>query len=118
MKLIGTIAFALLASASLACAATDPFADLYANTLVYTSAKKVVTKVLVQKEGTWTSKDSAGKADSGDWAVLGNFVCVSDAAMPKAKPGCDAIVSHAVGEKWTQKNPDGTTDQVTLVSGR
>jgi hypothetical protein len=120
MRLFGALAFAVIASASVAYAADDPFADLYANTLVYTSAKNVVIKVLVQKDGTWTSTstDPKNKPGNGAWAVVGNYVCVSDAAMAKTKPNCDKIVSHAVGDKWTQKMMDGTSDQVTLVSGR
>ena len=117
MKFIGTVAVALVALASVAYAADDPYSDLYSNTLVYTTPKNVEIKVFVQKDGTWTSTSSDAKSDSGAWATLGHYVCVSDAAMPEAKPTCDEIVAHNVGDKWTQKNPDGTVDQVTLVSG-
>jgi hypothetical protein len=117
MKFIATVAGAFLLSASCAYA-DDPYANLYANTLVYTTAKNVVIKVLVQKDGTWTSSASDGKADSGAWATLGNYTCVSDAAMPNTPPGCDTIKHHEIGDKWTQKAMDGTTDQVTLTAGR
>src|SRR5665213_3050908 len=92
VKFLGTIAVALAAFTSVAYAADDPFANLYSNTLVYTTQKNVVIKVLVQKDGTWTSKSSDTKSDSGGWATLGNYVCVSDAAMPEVKPACDKIV--------------------------
>jgi hypothetical protein len=118
MKFVAAVAGALMLSASFAYAADDPFADLYSNTLVYTTAKNVVIKVLVQKDGTWTSTASDGKADSGAWATLGDYVCVSDMAMPKTPPGCDTIQHRAVGDKWTQKAMDGTVNQVTLTAGR
>ncbi|HEY5047992.1 MAG TPA: hypothetical protein VII49_08250 [Rhizomicrobium sp.] len=118
MRLFGAIAFAAVASASVAYAADDPFANLFSNTLVYTSPKHVVMKVLVQKDGTWTSTASDNKTDNGAWATLGNYVCISDAAMPKAKPDCDKIKPRNIGDKWTQKMRNGTVDKVTLVSGR
>jgi hypothetical protein len=118
MKFLGTFAVAFVAFASVAYAADDPFANLYSNTLVYTTPKNVVIKVLVQKDGTWTSTSSDAKSDSGAWATVGSYVCVSDTAMPKVKPNCDKIVGHNIGDKWTQTNPDHTVDHVTLVSGR
>ena len=117
MKFAGTIVAALVACTSVAYAAEDMFADLYSNTLVYTTPKNIVIKVLVQKDGTWTSTSSDSKSDSGAWATLGGFVCVSDAAMPRVKPSCDKAVARNIGDKWTQKDGDHT-DQVTLVSGR
>ncbi|HLJ53012.1 MAG TPA: hypothetical protein VKT24_06460 [Rhizomicrobium sp.] len=119
MKLLGTTALAFLALGTFAYAAEDPFADLYANTLVYTSPKKVTTKVLVQKDGSWTSTSSDGKNAHGAWATLGDFVCVYDATMPKTKPDCSKIVAHKVGDKWTEPGAKkGTVDQVTIVAGR
>ena len=119
MKLLGTTTLAFLALTSFAYAAADPAADLYANTLVYTSPDNLVTKVLVQKDGTWTSTSSDGKSDSGAWAILGGFACVSDAAKPKAKPVCSKMVAHKVGDKWTEPGvKKGTVDQVTLTAGR
>ena len=119
MKLAGTTALAFLALGTFAYAADDPFADLYANTLVYTSPKNVATKVLVQKDGTWTSTDSNGKSAHGSWATLGNYVCVYDATMPKTKPDCSTIVVHKVGDKWTEPGAKkGTVDHVTITAGR
>jgi len=56
--IVGVIGFA-----GVAFAADDPFADLYSDTLVYTQGK-VVTKVLVEKNGTWTSTVADGKTDT------------------------------------------------------
>jgi len=108
-----------MALTSVAFAADDKYADLYANTLVYTSPDNVVTKVLVQKDGTWTSSDSNKKTDNGEWATLGGYVCVTDGAKPKTKPMCSKAVMHKVGDKWSEPGEKkGTMDQVTLSAGR
>jgi hypothetical protein len=118
MRFLATTALAFFALGALAYAADNRFDDLYGNTLVYTSAKNVVTKVFVEKDGTWTSKSSDGKNAHGTWAPLGGYVCVYDATMPKTKPDCSQVVVHKVGEKWTEPGEKGTVDQVTIVSGR
>lgn len=119
MKLLGVTTVAFFALTAFAYAAADPYADLYTNTLVYTSPDNLVTKVLVQKDGTWTSTASDGKSDNGAWAALGNYTCVSDAAKPKSKPTCSKTLWHKVGDEWTVPgNKKGTVDQVTITSGR
>jgi len=119
MKLLATTAVAFLALGTSAYAADARFDDLYDNTLVYTSPKHVITKVFVQKDGTWTSTSTDGKMAHGTWAPLGDFVCVYDATMPKTKPDCSEAVAHNVGDKWTEPGAKkGTVDQVTILAGR
>ena len=120
MKIFATSAFTLVALSCAALAGDDVNASLYANTLVYTSPDKVVTKVLVNKDGSWTSTASKGKPARGNWAQLGNFVCISDDAMKKTPPVCyENPGMHKVGDKWTEPgDKKGTVDQVTLMAGR
>ena len=119
MRILGKTALALVALTTVAFAAGDPNADLYANTLVFTSPDNVVTKVLVQKDGTWTSNTSDGKSTHGQWAMLGKYTCVSDVAMAKTKPDCFKTVERHVGDKWTAPGAKkGTVDQVTITAGR
>ena len=119
MRILGTTALALVALTTVAFAAGDPEADLYSNTLVVTSPDNVVTKILVQKDGTWTSTASDGTSTHGQWARLGKFSCVSDAAMAKAKPNCFKTVERHVGDKWTAPGAKkGIVDQLTITAGR
>ena len=118
MKLLGGALVALLAFGAVAYAADDPYAVYYKNTLVITSAKNVVTKIFANKDGTWTSTSSDGTSGHGQWAGLGNYTCVSDAAMPNQPPGCNPYVAHKVGDTWTAPGMNGTTDKLALVAGR
>ena len=118
MKRFGGAVIALLAFGAAAYAADDPYAVYYKNTLVITSAKNVVTKIFANKDGTWTSTSSDGTSGHGQWAGLGNYTCVSDAAMPKQAPSCNAFVAHKVGDTWTEPGMGGTTDKLALVAGR
>jgi len=117
MKLLGGAAVvALLAFGSAAQA--DPYAVFYANTLIVPSSKGVVTKIHADKDGTWTSASSDGTTGHGQWASLGNYTCISDAAMAKQPPSCSPFVARKVGETWTSPGMGGTTDHYTLQSGR
>jgi hypothetical protein len=118
MKLLGGAAVALLAFCASANAGDDPYAVYYTNTYVITSSKGVVTKVLAQKDGTWTSSASDGTTGHGQWAGLGNYTCISDAAMPNQAPMCAPYVAHKVGDTWTTPGMGGTTDQNTITAGR
>jgi len=118
MKRIGTAIIALCAFAATANAGEDPYAVYYKNTYVITSSKNVVIKIHANKDGTWTSTTSDGKPGRGQWAGLGKYTCVSDAAMVDQKPDCSVFVTHKLGDTWTEKAPDGTTDTMSLTAGR
>jgi len=120
MNLLSKISLALLLSTACAMAAEDPFASLYANTLVYTASDKTVSKVLPAKDGTWTSTstDPKNPTSHGNWARLGGWLCSTNSERPKSKPWCRAAVAHAVGEKGTETAPDKTVYQIELVAGR
>jgi len=109
---------ALLAFGVTANAAEDPYSVYYKNTYVITSAKNVVTKILAEKNGTWTSTSSDGKSGHGWWAGVGKYVCVGDAAIENGKPTCNLYVAHKLGDTWTDKAMDGTTETQSLVAGR
>lgn len=120
MKLLSKISVALLLSTAFAYAADDPFASYYTNTLVYTSPDKIVAKVLPSKDGTWTatSTDPKNPTSHGNWARLGGWLCSNSAATPKSKPWCRKAEGHAVGDKWTEVQPDKSIEQIELVAGR
>src|ERR1043165_7049218 len=119
MKLLATTVVAFLALGTSAYAADARFDDLYDNTLVYTSPKHVITKVFVQKDGTWTSTSTGGKMAHGTWAPPRDLVCVTHATTPKTKADCSEAVAHKVGDKWTEPGAKkGTVDQVTILAGR
>ncbi len=120
---ISSIALPALAVAALvvpAAAAEDMFANLYANTLVYTFADKTVSKVFAAKDGTWTatSTDPKHPTNSGKWAVLDGWLCSTSAAAPKSKPWCRKAQAHKVGDSWTETGPDKSVAHITLVAGR
>ena len=118
MKLLGGALVALFVFGTAAYASDDPYAVYYKNTLVITSAKNVVTKIFANKDGTWTSTSSDGTSGHGQWAGLGNYTCVSDAAVTKQPPSCNPYVAHKVGDTWTAPGMNGTTDKLSLVAGR
>ena len=118
MKRIGSAIIALFTFVATANAAEDPYAVYYKNTFVITSSKNVVTKIHAEKNGTWTSTTSDGKTGHGQWAGLGKYTCVSDAAMADQKPDCSLFVAHKLGDTWTEKAPDGTNDTMSFTAGR
>jgi hypothetical protein len=120
MRIITASAVAFFALTAFAYAGDDPFAVYYSNTLVFTTAKGVVTKVWANKDRTWTSTstDPKNPKASGDWVSIGNWTCVTDAAMPKQKPNCFETVVRKVGDKWSTTEEDKSVTQSTIVAGR
>jgi hypothetical protein len=120
MRIITASAVAFFALTAFAYAGDDPFAVYYSNTLVFTTAKGVVTKVWANKDRTWTSTstDPKNPKASGDWVSIGNWTCVTDAAMPKQKPNCFETVVRKVGDRWSTTEEDKSVTQSTIVAGR
>lgn len=120
MHLIPRAAIAFLALTASAWAGGDMYSVYYNNTLMYTTAKGVVIKVMANKDGSWTSTSSDPKNPkaSGNWVNIGGWTCVIDASMPKDKPNCFEAVARKVGDKWTTTEADKSVTQVTIVAGR
>ena len=101
-------------------AADDPLANLYSNTLISTSPTQVVSRVFINKDGTWssTTSDSEHPRFNGMWARMGSWLCTTNAAMPDTQPRCRKEISHRMGEEWTDVLPDRTVMHIKLVAGR
>ena len=62
LKLMGASAVLALGLAGAAVAAADPMAGVYGNTVIVTNAKGEVTKVWINKDGTYKVQSSTGQA--------------------------------------------------------
>jgi hypothetical protein len=118
MRLFFSVIVASVAFAGAAFAAS-PNEALFGNTVVITSSAGV-TKAMVNADNTYTSVLPDGSEVKGTWAVDGDKTCYTQtdpAPAADAKPFCAPTETHAVGDKWEAKGPDGSSVKFELVAG-
>lgn len=127
LKLMGASAVLALGLAGAAVAAADPMAGVYGNTVIVTNAKGEVTKVWINKDGTYKVQSSTGQAGTGKWAVKDNntkYCSIPD--LPASAPAGTAAPKESCsefhggknpGDKWQQKDADGQPITVEVKAG-
>ncbi|NWH08383.1 MAG: hypothetical protein HXY22_07035 [Alphaproteobacteria bacterium] len=97
----------------------DPMATRYDNTTVITNAKGEVTKIHYNKDNTFEAMGPQGTM-KGTWAITDGTLCLTQtepAPAADAKPICNPVAEHAVGDKWEMGEGDAKV-MIELVAGR
>jgi hypothetical protein len=117
------VAACVLASAA---AHAGPFDAAYGNTVTQTMANGYKAVVYVNADGTWQSTTN-GVTVGGTYvwkdAVTACFTQTTPPPtadqMKQMGDGCQKFnETHAVGDTWTEKLPDGSTMTVAITAGR
>ena len=127
ISLTGASALLALGLTAAAMAAEDPMAGVYGNTVVVTNAKGEVSKIWINKDGTYKAAAANGQAGTGKWVVKDNNTkyCVTPdlpaaapAGTPAPKESCSEFHGgKKPGDKWQQKDADGQTISVEVKAG-
>lgn len=127
ISLAGATALLTLGLTTASFAAEDPMAGVYGNTVVVTNAKGEVSKIWINKDGTYKAAGANGQAGTGKWVVKDNNTkyCVTPdlpatapAGTPAPKESCSEFHGgKKPGDKWQQKDADGQTISVEVKAG-
>jgi hypothetical protein len=127
ISLTGASALLALGLTATAMAAEDPMAGVYGNTVVVTNAKGEVSKIWINKDGTYKAAGANGQAGTGKWVVKDNNTkyCVTPdmpaaapAGTPSPKESCSEFHGgKKPGDKWQQKDAEGQTISVEVNAG-
>jgi hypothetical protein len=127
ISLSGASALLALGLSAVAVAAADPMAGVYGNTVVVTNAKGEVSKIWINKDGTYKAAAANGQAGTGKWVVKDNNTkyCVTPdlpatapAGTPAPKESCSEFHGgKKPGDKWQQKDAEGQPISVEVKAG-
>ena len=115
---------AALALAPLALAPAANAGDLsgyFGNTVVCKYTNGDVTKVHVNKDGTFKVIPTGHPEATGNWTDDGSTICyhqTSPALGPNEKMVCNSSQARKVGDSWQVTDPMGGTCTATLTAGQ
>ena len=91
---------------------------LFGNTLQVAREDGTTARFFVNADGSYSSTSSTGDSTAGSWHELPHSLCLDQSTPTLAPDLCAPWTSHAVGDTWTAARGDGSTSQLTIVSGR
>lgn len=115
---------AALVLAPLALAPAANAGDLsgyFGNTVVCKYANGDVTKVTVNKDGTFKVVPTGHPEATGNWSDDGSTICyhqTSPALGPNEKEVCNSSEARKIGDSWPVTDPMGGTCTATLTAGQ
>jgi hypothetical protein len=125
--ILGTSALVAMSLAGAAMAADDPLAGVYGNTVVVTDAKGAVTKIWINKDGTYKATGVDGQSGTGKWSVKDNntkycstpdLPATAPAGTPSPSESCSELKgSHKAGDTWQQNDANGQPITVAIKKG-
>ncbi|MEQ1755931.1 MAG: hypothetical protein ABL973_17545 [Micropepsaceae bacterium] len=121
---MGASALVALRLTGAAIAADDPMAGTYGNTVVVTTAQGDISKIRINRDGTYKAQGTDGKSVTGKWAMRDNntkycsmpdLPATASAGAVAPKEMCSEFKgAHRVGDKWQQKDSEGQTIAVEI----
>jgi hypothetical protein len=102
-----------------AAAAQSGVEPAFGNTIVSTYPDGRVAKAWLRPDGSYVGEGRRGGRSSGRWTVKGDRVCMRQSRpIPIPKTYCTALISGAVGTRWSAKAVTGETVMMSLVAGQ
>ncbi len=93
----------------------------FGNTVLCKYANGDVTKIYVEKDGTFSVIPTGHPQSSGTWKDDGSNVCYTQtnpAPGPNEKQVCNSSQARKIGDSWTVTDPMGGTCTATLAQGK
>jgi hypothetical protein len=121
MKRAMTIGLAVVACAFASGASAGDMSGYFGNTVMCKYANGDVTKVTVEKDGTFTVVPTGHPSSSGTWKDDGTTVCYNQTTPPPGpnqKPVCNSSQARKVGDSWEVTDPFGGHCTATLAAGK
>lgn len=127
LSVAGVGALLAISLSGAAISADDPMAGVYGNTVVVTNAKGEVSKIWINKDGTYKAAAANGQSGTGKWAVKDNntkycstpdLPATAPAGTPAPKESCSEFHGgKKPGDKWQQKDAEGLPISVEVKAG-
>ena len=119
-----SVFFGLALLGSLAAASAASAGDMtgyFGNTIVCKYANGDVTRIHVEKDGSFTVVPTGHPQSSGTWKDDGTNVCYNQtnpAPGPNEKQVCNSSQPRQIGDSWTVTDPMGGICTATLIKGQ